>query len=202
MAVFINLNEQKNYQLIFNKAGDYLVFFYNLSGKFLFEIRSPNVTLDIYGLYIGKQNDQFTLKTTQHHQAPSSFSNILVKGVFYDYSKFQYEGLIRIEKNAQKTHAYQKNQNLLLSPYGFVESKPYLEILANDVFCTHGSTTGRLNQHQLFYLVARGLDKNKAKLLLIHGFVNEVFDRMRKSIDFNLFKKTFLEVEDSLNLKV
>lgn len=202
MVKFIDLNKAKISELIFDKAGDYLIFFYNLSGKFLFEIKAPNVSLNIYALYIGKQNDQFTLKTIQHHQTPSSFSNILVKGVFDDYSKFYYEGLIRIEKNAQKTHAYQKNQNLLLSPYCFVESKPYLEILANDVFCTHGSTTGRFNQQQLFYLASRRLNQNYGKLLLLHGFVNEIFDKMRKLIDFRLFEKSFLEVENLLNSRL
>lgn len=201
MVVFIDLNKQKESELVFDKPGDYLLFFYNLSGRFLFDVQASHVNLNIYGLYLGKQTDQYTLKTVQRHQAPSSSSNLLIKGVFYDYSKFYFEGLIRIEKNAQKTHAYQKNQNLLLSPYCFVESMPFLEIMANDVFCTHGSTTGKLNQQQLFYLASRSLTPNQGKLLLLHGFVNEVFDKMRKLINFDLFQKTFLEVENLLNLK-
>lgn len=202
MVVFIDLNQQKKSELVFDKPGDYLVFFYNLSGKFLFDIKTSKVNLQIFGLFIGEEDKQYHLQTIQHHRAASSSSNILIKGVFYDYSKFDYQGLIRIEKNAQKTYAYQKNQNLLLSPFCFVESKPYLEILANDVFCTHGSTTGRLNREQLFYLSSRGLNQNQGQFLLIHGFINEIFDKMRRLIDFRLFQKTFLEVENLLNLKV
>ncbi len=202
MTVFINLNETKKEKLTFNNPGDYLVFFYNLSGKILFDIKVADVNLNIYGLFIGKESEQYSLETIQHHQAPLSSSNLLIKGVFCDYSKFHYQGLIRIEKKAQKTKAYQKNQNLILSPYCFVESKPYLEILANDVFCTHGSTTGRINKQQLFYLATRNLNENQGRLLIIHGFVNEIFNKMREAVDFSLFQKTFLEIENLLNLKV
>lgn len=202
MVKFIDLNKAQVSKLTFNQPGDYLVFFYNLSGKFLFDIKVPQVNLNIYGLFLGQENEQYLVETIQHHQAPSSSSNLFIKGVFYDSSKFHYQGLIRIEKEAQKSKAYQKNQNLILSPYCFVESKPYLEILANDVFCTHGSTTGRVNQQQLFYLASRSLNENQGKLLLIHGFVNEIFNKMREMVDFSLFQKTFLEVENLLNFKV
>ncbi len=199
MINFIDLRQEKKSRLIFNKSGNYLVFTHNLSGKFLFEIKASGVNLNIYGIFIGKGKDKFNLETIQHHKAPSSFSNLLIKGVFYDYSQFNFNGLIRIEKNAQKTHAYQKNQNLLLSPFSVIESNPNLEILANDVFCTHGSTTGKLNESQLFYLTSRSLNQKQASLLLLHGFVNEVFDKMRKLVDFRLFQKSFLEIESLLN---
>lgn len=200
MAVFIDLNKKNNSTLIFDKAGDYVVFFFNISGKYSFVIDSPMVNVDIYGLFVGKKNDQFYLETVQLHQKPSSSSNILIKGVFYDYAKFNFQGLIRIEKEAQKTHAYQKNQNLLFSPFCFVESKPYLEILANDVFCTHASTSGKMSEQQKFYLLTRKLNIKQAESLLIHGFVNEIFDKMRKQVDINFFKKTFFEVQDFLGL--
>lgn len=199
-VTFINLDEtEEEERLTFDKPGDYLVFFYNLSGKFIFDIRAERVDLKIYGLFVGSGTEQFTLDTIQHHQAAASTSNLLIKGVFKNSAKLQLTGLIRIEKEAQKSHAYQKNQNLVLSPYCFVESKPYLEILANDVFCTHGSTTGRLNKQQLFYLTTRGLDTRQAKMLLVHGFINEVFDKMRQLIDFRLFQKPYLLVENLLN---
>lgn len=201
MVVFINLNEQKNSKHVFDKAGSYIVFFYNLSGEFLFEINVPNVNLNIYGLYIGKQNEEFTLKTIQHHQAPSSFSNLFVKGIFYDCSQFHFQGLIRIEKKAEKTYAYQKNQNLLLSSSCYVETKPYLEILANDVFCTHGSTTGRLNRDQLLYLATRQLTENQGKFLLVQGFINEIFDKMKKLVSVKLFEKYFFQATALIKLK-
>jgi Fe-S cluster assembly protein SufD len=175
----INLNKEKKETLIFNKPGSYVVFFENLSGEFSFRIEAENVNLEIYGLYVGKGNDQFTIKTTQHHIAPKSFSNLLVKGVFFDQAKFFYRGLVRIEKGAQKSHAYQKNQNLVLSSNVDIDSKPDLEILANDVFCTHGSTTGYLNEEQIFYLKSRGLKESQAKNLLIEGFLGEIKEKLK-----------------------
>ena len=175
----INLNKEKKETLIFNKPGDYVVFFENLSGEFSFRIEAENVNLEIYGLYVGKGNDQFTIKTTQHHIAPKSFSNLLIKGVFFDQAKFFYRGLVRIEKGAQKSHAYQKNQNLVLSSNVDIDSKPDLEILANDVFCTHGSTTGYLNEEQIFYLKSRGLKESQAKNLLIDGFLGEIKEKLK-----------------------
>lgn len=201
MIKFIDLNSEKKERLVFSKPGDYLVFFYNLSGNFIFEITSSGVNLNIFGLFLGEGKGEYQVKTQQHHKMPASTSNLLIKGVFFNQSRFYFEGLIRVEKEGQKTYAYQKNQNLLLSSESFVESKPYLEILANDVFCTHGSTTSFLNQDELFYLSTRGLEYNKGKWLLVSGFVNEVFEKMRKLVDFSLFKKYFLEVENFVNQK-
>lgn len=186
MVTFIDLKKEKKEKLIFNKPGEYIVFMHNISGDFTFEINARDVELYVYGLYVGKTRDDFSVHTIQRHNAPSSTSNLFIKGVFYDYSKFHYQGLIRIEKDAQKSHAYQKNQNIMASPYAFIESKPYLEILANDVFCTHGSTTGRLNKEQLFYAKTRGLEEEKAQELLIDGFVNEIVYKIREKVpDFN-----------------
>jgi len=178
-AKLINLNKEKKETLIFNKPGDYVVLFTNISGDFNFRIEAENVNLEIYGLFVGRNNDQFTIKTTQHHIAPNSLSNLLVKGVFFDQAKFFYRGLVRIEKKAQKSHAYQKNQNLILSSGVDIDSKPDLEILANDVFCTHGSTTGYLNEEEIFYLKSRGLNENQAKDLLIEGFIGEISSKFK-----------------------
>ncbi len=182
MKNFIDLNKTKKKALIFDEPGDYVVFFHNLSGTFSVDLAAKNINVDIYGLYTGKKDDVFTIETIQHHRAPQSTSNLLIKGVFDDQSKFHYQGLIRIEKTGQQSHAYQKNQNLILSPKTFVESKPYLEILANDVFCTHGSTTGKLNQEHMFYLESRGLDKDKAEDLLVEGFINEVYEKVKEKV--------------------
>lgn len=180
MYKFINLNKEKKARISFDKPGDYVVFFHNMSGKFFFELNSAKVNLDIYGLFTGKNKDQFNIETVQHHKAPYSTSNLLIKGVFEDESKFIYQGLIRIEKRAQKSHAYQKNQNLILSEKCFVDSRPFLEILANDVFCTHGSTTGKLNQEQLYYLETRGISSQNGRKLLTQGFIEDIFDQLKK----------------------
>ena len=180
MINFINLNKTKTKKLNFTKSGKYIVFFQNLSGKFSFELKEKGIDLQILGLFIGKNKDRFQVETIQHHVAPNSVSNLLIKGVFYDESKFIYQGLIRIEKAAQKTHAYQKNQNLIMSDSCFVDSRPFLEILANDVFCTHGSTTGKLNQDQIYYLLTRNLTKKTAEKLLIDGFIQEIPSRIKQ----------------------
>ncbi|MEO6509265.1 MAG: SufD family Fe-S cluster assembly protein [Patescibacteria group bacterium] len=182
MTTFIDLNKDTQRAMTFSEKGKYVVFMHNLSGKFVFEITSEGVELDIFGLFTGTNEDNFSVETIQHHKAPGSTSNLLIKGVFNDKSKFHYQGLIRIEKNGQKSHAYQKNQNLILSPDTFVESKPFLEILTNDVFCTHGSTTGKLNKDQLFYAKSRGLDSKTAESLLVEGFVNEVYDKVKEKV--------------------
>jgi len=176
---YINLNKTGQNKLTFNKPGNYIVFFYNLSGEFDFKIKSSGVNLDILGLFVGKKSDNFKLKTNQYHIAPGSTSNLLIKGVFDDQSKFIYQGLIKIEKSGQKSHAYQKNKNLILSEKVFIDSRPFLEILANDVFCTHGSTTGKINEESLFYLKSRGLDQKIAEQLYVSGFIQEIFDRIK-----------------------
>lgn len=170
----INLNKLADRNITFNNPGKYLLVFKNISGKFSFDIKVPEVDLNIYGLFIGNKKDEFKVETIQRHIAPNSTSNLLIKGVFYDESKFIYQGLIRIEKEAQKSHAYQKNQNLIMSDRSFVDSRPFLEILANDVFCTHGSTTGKLNPDDLYYLQTRGLNQIQAKKLMIDGFIKEI----------------------------
>lgn len=125
----------------------------------------------IIGLAVGKETSSMKLHTLQHHQAPETTSNLLVKGVFRDTATFLYDGAIRVEKDAQKTDAYQRNENLLLSPGVFAESKPSLEILANDVRCTHGATMSSLSQDQLWYLAARGIARPDASRLLVSGFL-------------------------------
>lgn len=180
MVTFINLNKIKKNNLDIKNPGKYIVFFKNLSGKFIFELKAKRINLDIYGLFIGKNKEIFRVETVQRHLEPESTSNLLIKGVFYDESKFIYQGLIRLEKKAQKSHAYQKNQNIIMSDKCFVDSRPFLEILANDVFCTHGSTTGKLNENQIYYLKTRTLDKKNAEKLLIGGFINEIPDKIKQ----------------------
>ncbi|MBI4973829.1 SufD family Fe-S cluster assembly protein [Candidatus Roizmanbacteria bacterium] len=180
-VTFIHIKKESGKGIVFEKPGKYVVFFHNLSGELAFDIREQGVELEIYGLYTGHKKDSFKVKTVQHHRVPNSQSNLLIKGVFDDDSAFLYEGMIRIEKSAQGTHAYQKNQNLLLSPYVFVSSKPDLEILANDVYCTHGSTTGKLSKQELFYIQARGVDKKRAEFMMVGGFIENMFSKISDS---------------------
>ena len=177
---FIYLNKNKKTTYIFDTPGKYTVFFNNISGDYKFLIKSKGVDLDILGIIVGKNNSSFNINTDQIHIAPKSKSNLLVKGILYDKSKFLFRGLIKIEKSGQKTKAYQKNQNLLMSKDAFVDTKPYLEILADDVYCTHGSTTGKIDKDSIYYLNSRSIDDNKAKGLIIRGFLNEVLNMIKQ----------------------
>lgn len=191
MAKLIHLKESVEKKTIsLDKAGQYVVFFHNISGDITVELNASDIEVDIFGLFTGKSGDKFQIGTTQHHRAPRSWSNLLIKGVFDDNSRFDYRGLIRIEKTGQQSHAYQKNQNIILSNKTYVESKPFLEILANDVFCTHGSTTGRLSKEQMLYVQSRGLNQKEAEQLLIQGFVDEIYDKIAVKIPSFAKKKT------------
>ncbi len=178
--IFILKGEGKEQVLRFSSAGKYYCFLFNFSGEVRVEIEEKGVEVLILGVYLGRKSQEFSLSTVQHHKVGESISNLLVKGVFFDQSRFIYQGLIRIDKDAQKSTAYQKNQNLSLSDKVYVESRPFLEILANDVFCTHGSTTGNLNPEEIFYLKTRSLPELKAKKLLVQGFIDEVFQQIEE----------------------
>lgn len=187
--IFVLKGTKEKEVLKFSKSGRYVVFLSNFSGEVRIEIEELGIEVFIFGVYVGKDKDNFSLSTVQHHKVGETVSDLLVKGVFTDESQFFYQGLIRIEKGAQKSHAYQKNQNLMLSSKAFVESRPFLEILANDVFCTHGSTTGRLDREQILYLKMRGINEDKAKLLLVEGFLKEVFDKIKEVVGGSLPKE-------------
>jgi Fe-S cluster assembly protein SufD len=115
------------------------------------------------------------------HAAPHCESNQLFKGVNGAHSCSSFEGLIKVASIAQKTNAYQLNQNLLIHPSARANSKPSLDILADDVRATHGSTTGRLEPDQLFYLVSRGVPATRAKAMLTQAFCQELMDRLPAS---------------------
>jgi Fe-S cluster assembly scaffold protein SufB len=135
------------------------------------------------GLFTG--NDHARLHTLQHHEARDTASNLLVKAVLNDSASFVFDGSIIVDKKAQKTNAYQRNENLLLSDQAHVQSKPALEILANDVRCTHGATIGTIDRDQLFYLQTRGIDEFSAKRLLIQGFLEAPFIALSDTIQTN-----------------
>ena len=118
-----------------------------------------------------KSEQLFDQRTEQHHLARNCSSNLLSKNVLQDQSKAIFSGLIRVDPEAQHTNALQTNRNLLLSKEAEADSLPGLEILANDVRCTHGATTSRLNQEELFYLLSRGIKKKNAESLICLGFL-------------------------------
>jgi Fe-S cluster assembly protein SufD len=124
----------------------------------------------------GKQH--LSYHTLQHHQAPSCKSDLLYKSALQDVSRTVWRGMIKVDPAAQKTDGYQRNDNLMLSDHARSDSIPGLEILADDVRCTHGSTTGRVDDEQIFYARCRGLTRKEAIRMVVAGFFQQVFDRI------------------------
>jgi len=133
---------------------------------------------EMLGLSVGSDRQEFDQRTLQCHDVPNTWSDLLYKNALDDRSKSIFKGLIRVAPGAAKTDAYQNNRNLLLNPEAEADSMPGLEILNDDVRCTHGATTGQIDQEQLFYLMARGIDPRTGAQLLAHGFFEEVIERL------------------------
>jgi Fe-S cluster assembly protein SufD len=114
----------------------------------------------------------------QEHRAPHTLSDLLYKNAVKDRSRSIFSGLIRVHYGAQKTNAFQANRNLILSEGAKADSVPNLEIMANDLRCTHGSATSRLNEEHLFYLMSRGLTRAQAVQMVVEGFFAELLDRV------------------------
>ena len=124
----------------------------------------------------GKQH--LAYYTRQDHAAPATTSDLLYKGGLKGSSRTVWKGMIRVEKDAQKTNAYQKNDSLILSDLARGDSIPGLEIEANDVRCTHGATAGPVDPEMVFYLQARGVGREEAVRLIVEGFFANVYDRI------------------------
>ena len=130
----------------------------------------------IVGIVLVKGEGMVRLHTLQSHEAPDTTSNLLVKTALGGKASCVIDGGIRVEKSAQKTDAYQRNENLLLSQSAHAESKPSLEILANDVRCTHGATVGPVSENELWYLATRGISGANARSLIVSGFFRKAVD--------------------------
>jgi Fe-S cluster assembly protein SufD len=137
-----------------------------------------NTESHLYGIYIAGGQQLVDNHTIVDHLKPNCMSNELYKGVMKDESTGIFNGKIFVRKQAQKTNAFQKNNNLMLSKKATVDSKPQLEIFADDVKCSHGSTIGQFNDEALFYLKSRGIGDEKAKALLIQAFVFDVTEKI------------------------
>lgn len=152
----------------------------------------PKAHAFMYGLYYGTGDQKIHMDTYQHHVAPDCTTDLMFKGALANKSRAVYRGMIRLEPGAQKTDAYQQNRTLLLSKDARIDSIPGLEILANDVRCTHGATAGQIDPTILFYLMSRGLTEFQAKKMIMDGFFEEVIlhfglenviEPLRKQID-------------------
>lgn len=138
-------------------------------------LKGRGANAKIRGLMNGKKKQQLEIYSYTQHVAPNTTANILVKGTATDRAKTIFQGMIRIEKEAQQTESYMTNNNLILSDKAHCESIPRLEIEADDVRASHGATVGEVDAEQLFYLQTRGLPRKEAEQLLTRGFCEDVF---------------------------
>jgi len=144
----------------------------------LSQLQAPGGFSEMLAVTVASGAHEFDQRTLQIHQAPNTKSDLLYKNALLDASRTIFSGLIIVDPDAQKTDAYQSNRNLMLSDDAESNSLPGLEIQANDVRCTHGATSSRIDPEQEFYLKSRGIPPKAANELLIFGFFEEVLDRL------------------------
>ncbi len=141
-------------------------------------LRGPGGRSDMLSVNAAEGAQIFDQRTLQIHEAPNATSDLLYKNALNDTSRTIFTGLIRVDKGAHKTDAYQKVRNLVLSDEAEANSAPGLEIEADDVRCTHGATSGALDEEQVFYFQSRGIPRRVAQQLVTFGFLSEVFERI------------------------
>jgi Fe-S cluster assembly protein SufD len=142
------------------------------------DLSGEGATSRVTGAYFADGTQHLDYDTYQRHSAPNTTSDFAFKGALRDRATAVWRGMIHVEPDAQRTNAYQENRNLMLSPTTHAIPIPGLEILANDVRCTHGATVGQVDRDQLFYLMARGLSRAEAERLIVRGFFTDVLDRI------------------------
>ena len=145
------------------------------------QLQAPGAHSEMLALTIAHGTQEFDQRTLQIHQAPNTSSNLLYKNALLDQAKTIFSGLIVVDPDAQKTDAYQSNRNLMLSGDAEANSLPGLEIQANDVRCSHGATSARIDADQEFYLQSRGIRKPQADELLVFGFFEQVLAKIENT---------------------
>jgi Fe-S cluster assembly protein SufD len=142
------------------------------------DLAGEGATSRVTGAYFADGEQHLDYDTFQEHIAPNTTSDFAFKGALRDHATAVWRGMIKVEKDAQKTNAYQENRNLILSEDAHADSIPGLEIEANDVRCTHGATISPVNRDELFYAMARGISKGEAERLIVRGFFTDVLNRI------------------------
>jgi Fe-S cluster assembly protein SufD len=142
------------------------------------DLAGEGATSRVTGAYFADGEQHLDYDTFQEHIAPNTTSDFAFKGALRDHATAVWRGMIKVEKDAQKTNAYQENRNLILSEQAHADSIPGLEIEANDVRCTHGATISPVNRDELFYAMARGISRGEAERLIVRGFFTDVLNRI------------------------
>ncbi|MGL4597814.1 MAG: Fe-S cluster assembly protein SufD [Bacteroidia bacterium] len=143
-------------------------------------MNEPTAEAHLFGLYLPDGNQVVDNHTVVDHRVPHCMSNELYKGLIDGKATAVFNGKFFVRKDAQKTNAYQTNRNILLSDDASMNTKPQLEIYADDVKCSHGTSTGRINEEALFYLQARGIGRESGRKLLMRAFVEEVVNHLEQ----------------------
>ncbi len=171
-------------QVIQKKQSLFSTHTFTLSGSLV--RNNLNIILDgehiethLNGLYLTSENQAVDNHTVVDHRKPNCDSNELYKGIIDGKSTATFNGKIFVRKDAQKTNAFQSNKNILLSDDATINTKPQLEIYADDVKCSHGTSTGKLDEDKIFYLRTRGLSETSSKKLLMRAFASEVLDTIK-----------------------
>ncbi|MBM3185729.1 MAG: Fe-S cluster assembly protein SufD [Bacteroidetes bacterium] len=162
-------------------------------------VNGQNAETNLNGAYLVKNNQLVDNHTIVDHLVANCQSNELYKGVLYGKSTAVFNGKVFVRPDAQKINAFQSNGNVLLSDDASVNSKPELEIYADDVKCSHGSTTGQLDENAVFYLRARGLSEKSAKELLVSAFISDVLNKIENEEVLN-FTHSYLNKEFGWNI--
>ncbi len=139
-------------------------------------LAGQNSSAIVYGLYFPNKEQRMTMLTRQDHLVPNTFSNLFYKGALTDQAQARWEGMVYVSPQAGKADGYQKNENLMLSPDAKVFAKPGLEIIMDDVKCSHGTTITDIDDNQIFYLTSRGIPQKEAERLVIQGFFDQVLN--------------------------
>jgi len=150
----------------------------HIRSESLSHLRAPGGRSDMLAVTVANGAQEIDARAFQIHEAPNTASDLLYKNSLDDAARTIFAGLIRVDPGAHQTDAYQKVRNLLLSDDAEANSAPGLEIEANDVRCTHGATTGQIEQEELFYLLSRGIPWKSAQRLIVEGFLHEALERL------------------------
>ncbi|MBR5724915.1 MAG: SufD family Fe-S cluster assembly protein [Bacteroidales bacterium] len=151
------------------------------------DLTGPGASLDLAGLYLCREAERVDLRVLVRHSSGGGTSRQLFKGIVGGTARAAFDGLIYVAQDAQKTQAYQENHTILLSDAARVESRPQLEIYADDVQCSHGATTGYLNPDELFYLRSRGIPEAEARRLQMVAFLAPVLRRLPEPLSEEIY---------------
>ena len=158
------------------------------------ELKGGGASAMVSSIFYGTREAHHGFHVVMDHVAPSTTGDIFLRGVYRDQSRGVFTGLIRVGKDAQQTNSYFKD-DVLLFDGALAESLPTLEILANDVKASHGSTTGKIKDEQLFYVMSRGLSKEQASEMIIGGFLEKVMERVPEVARVRLTRHSELDSE-------